>query len=237
MALVAEEGEWAHPGGAALDVGEEVGRGEQQQGQAAGKQRRRCWSKVLVDGEPASERKTGDRGRATPDEKASGASRSWRPRHRSNLRRTDRSGEARPGLLVSGSPGPGAFFHVWAARPRRRSCARSLVPHQQEPLTSTYAVFTGGLALLLLAAAYFLDRRQGPRRLGAPIHPLRHQRHRRLFLAALSWPRCHPDPLDDGGGETVSLQQWLYRTCSPPGCRTMCPRSLGDFLQPPSGGE
>ncbi|HSS78733.1 MAG TPA: DUF5009 domain-containing protein [Thermoanaerobaculia bacterium] len=77
--------------------------------------------------------------------------------------------------------------------------------------TSTYVVFTGGMALLLLAAAYFLVDVKGR---AAWVRPFTHFGTNAIvaffgstlmakIALLIRWPAA--------GGGTVSLQQWLYR--------------------------
>jgi predicted acyltransferase len=77
--------------------------------------------------------------------------------------------------------------------------------------TSTYVVFTGGMALLLLAAAYFLVDVKGRAAWVRPFTLFGTNAIVAFFgstlMAKIALLIRWPEP----GGGTVSLQQWLYR--------------------------
>ncbi|MFY9821721.1 MAG: DUF5009 domain-containing protein [Thermoanaerobaculia bacterium] len=123
----------------------------------------------------------------------------------------------------------GLFTGDWLRSPRtRREKLRGLLlwggaatvaglalarwfPINKNLWTSTYVVFTGGMALLLLAAAYFLVDVEGRAAWVRPVTVFGTNAIVAFFGSTLMakiallirWPET--------GGGTLSLQQWLYR--------------------------
>ncbi|HEX4963276.1 MAG TPA: DUF5009 domain-containing protein [Thermoanaerobaculia bacterium] len=123
----------------------------------------------------------------------------------------------------------GLFAGDWLRSPRtRRAKLRGLLlwgvaataiglalarwfPINKNLWTSTYVVFTGGLALLLLAAAYFLVDVEGR---AAWVRPFTHFGTNAIvafFGGTLMAKIALLIHWTAAGGETVNLQQWLYR--------------------------